>query len=215
MLTDPEWSALSRFHFEADARREAASRAARRLVIGQILKVDPKEVDFEIGPHGKPEVKEAGKGTGYSAKGSGCSGPAGRIRFSASHSGDWALIGLAREARVGVDVEAVRPMEMKAVAERFFAEEEIRELASLSEGERAAGFFALWTLKESYLKALGRGLSKPLQSFCVRLENGPALVRCTDEPGPWGLASIPFEPGYAAAVAAEGGLKRCRTYSLG
>ncbi|HZZ58817.1 MAG TPA: 4'-phosphopantetheinyl transferase superfamily protein [Opitutaceae bacterium] len=203
-LPDAEWSALARFHFPADARREAASRAARRILIGRILGREPREVAFARGPQGKPELAKTGTG----------SPGAEELQFSASHSGDWALVGLARGMRLGVDVELERPADSEDIAGRFFAEEERRELAALAGKERERAFFALWTLKESYLKGLGRGLSQPLQSFAVRLQPAPELVRCAEGAGDWRLLRLPFEPGYAAAAAAEGDLRRCRTFAL-
>lgn len=203
-LSDAEWSALDRFHFPADARREAASRAARRILIGRILGREPRQVAFARGPQGKPELAQTGAG---------CPG-AEKLQFSASHSGDWALVGLARGLRVGVDVELERAADCEEIAGRFFAAEERRELAALAENERERAFFALWTLKESYLKAVGRGLSQPLQSFAVRLQPAPELLRGAEGAGDWRLLRLPFEPGYAAAAAAEGDLRRCRTFAL-
>lgn len=88
------------------------------------------------------------------------------VHFNLSHSGSWGACALS-EAPVGVDVELVRPLRQN-VAGRFFTPTEQAFLARQSEPERA--FFRLWTRKESFIKALGKGLTLPLNSFSV-LEN--------------------------------------------
>lgn len=197
-LSDEEWQALGRFRFEADGRREAASRAARRILIGAGLRTEPRSVAFRLGPQGKPEVVFPAEP---------------KAQFSASHSGAWAVVAIALGARVGVDIELRRPLQTDDLARRFFAREEVAELEAKPAAERDAAFFTLWTLKEAYLKGLGRGLSKPLDSFAVRLQPQPELTRCSDETG-WQVAALPFDGGYAAALAAEKALQRCRTFTL-
>ena len=122
-------------------RRFAAARAGLRALLGGHLGVDPGSLVFGEGPQGKPEL---------------LGGP----HFSLSHSQDLALCALSPSRRLGVDVEALRPVaEAEAIARRWFTASEME----VYEGARAVrpdeAFFRVWTRKEAYLKALGTGLA--------------------------------------------------------
>ncbi|TMJ89380.1 MAG: 4'-phosphopantetheinyl transferase superfamily protein [Alphaproteobacteria bacterium] len=85
------------------------------------------------------------------------------IQFSLSHCRDVALIAFTRGVPVGVDVEHVRPLaDWKRIAARYLHPGERMELMALSEDERLTAFFRCWTRKEAVAKALGVGLSLPL-----------------------------------------------------
>jgi 4'-phosphopantetheinyl transferase len=97
---------------------------------------------------------------------------------------------VARGREVGVDVEAVVPMQdADAVARHFFPRGELRAYRALEPRDRALGFFTCWTRKEAYLKALGGGLQSPLSEF--------------DAPPGWSLSSFSPAPGHTAALAVE------------
>lgn len=87
------------------------------------------------------------------------------IHFNVSHSGDIVACAVSR-SDVGIDVEHHRKVNLR-VAERFFSASEYQDLMALAEPERQEFFFILWTIKESYLKAIGSGLTKNLNSFSV------------------------------------------------
>jgi 4'-phosphopantetheinyl transferase len=69
---------------------------------------------------------------------------------------------------VGIDVERIKDLNIK-IADRFFSKEEVEDLYKIKKSERLKYFFDLWTLKESYIKADGRGLNIPLNSFSFRV----------------------------------------------
>lgn len=85
------------------------------------------------------------------------------VQFNLSHSGPWGACAVSEEP-VGVDVELVRPLRQN-VAGRFFTPTEQTFLARQPNPEQA--FFRLWTRKESFLKALGKGLTLPMNRFSV------------------------------------------------
>ncbi len=205
LLAGPEEERLGRFHFAADARREAVSRAALRLLLADYLDLAPGKIAFATEAKGKPYV--AG------------SAPDRRIEFNVSHSGEWVLLAFARGRRVGIDVERWREIEAEQILRDFFLPEEVEEWRRWPEDRRPAAFFDAWTLKEAYLKGLGAGLSKPLRSFRVRLgpTEPPALTWCADDadaPQKWSLARLGVAPGYAAALAAESGIRRVASFTL-
>ena len=112
-------------------------------------------VQIENGEHGKPRLVQ----------------PKG-LSFNISHSGEWTVAAFS-DCEVGVDIQQIKPVDMR-LADRYFAAEE-RETLALSQCAQDL-FFRLWTLKESYLKALGTGLSRPLNSFTVRFSEGGVTI---------------------------------------
>lgn len=92
------------------------------------------------------------------------------IQFNISHSGQWVVAAFAEKA-VGIDVEELKEPAYR-IAERYFSKTELENLNRLTGSNKQAYFFDLWTLKESYLKLLGKGLTKSLGSFTVSGGNG-------------------------------------------
>jgi 4'-phosphopantetheinyl transferase len=111
---------------------------------------------------------------------------------------------------MGVDVEAVRSMDdADDIASRFFSPRETAQLRALPVPVRTKAFFACWTRKEAYLKALGSGLAKPLDEFDVAFAPGEAAalyVHGDDrESARWSVRELAPSPGYTGALVTEGG----------
>jgi 4'-phosphopantetheinyl transferase len=165
-------------------------------VLARYLDRAPATLRFDYGPRGKPLL------------------PGTPLSFNLSHSADRALLAVTREARLGVDIERIRPVDHERIARRFFAPAEAARLAALPERRRAAAFFAGWTRKEAFMKAVGEGLSLPLDSFEVSLDGPAVLLRAaagvaTD----WSLLELHVPEGFTAALALEGRLGRIRCYA--
>lgn len=135
-----------------------------------------------------------------------CFAPAARLLFNCSHSGDWVVCALAAAGEgieaVGIDIEQIDAQPDYAVA-RFFHSGERAWLEAAAQAGRAEAFYRLWTLKESYIKALGRGLSEPLDSFQVRFGTGGHPWVSTEGAAgciPVLLAVPDALPGHAAAL---------------
>jgi 4'-phosphopantetheinyl transferase len=167
-----------------------------RRILSRYLSAQPRELEFVYGPKGKPELS--------AVQNPDC------VRFNLSHSGNLALLAVAKRQELGVDVEFVKTdfggME---IAERFFSANEVRTLFALDAAERNAAFFACWTRKEAFIKAIGEGLSVPLDSFDVVFAPGakPALTRVDGNPGEtsrWSMYDIPARLEYKAALVIEG-----------
>ncbi|WP_171683437.1 4'-phosphopantetheinyl transferase family protein [Paenibacillus planticolens] len=90
------------------------------------------------------------------------------IHFNLSHSGNWVVFIIGEKA-VGVDAEQIKEIDISAAAS-FFSSTELQLLSSYEGHRKLECFYDLWTLKESYIKALGEGLSIPLDSFWIELE---------------------------------------------
>jgi 4'-phosphopantetheinyl transferase len=148
-------------------KRKMVSQWATREVLSWYLEVAPEEVQLELDPEGKPRLAEPVE-----------------WRFNLTHSEDWGLLAVSRE-EVGVDLEFTgRPLDCQGLARRFFSEREARSVESVSGSERVFAFFQIWTLKEAYVKATGRGLRLPLDNFCVFDEARWGLFTLTGQPLP-------------------------------
>jgi 4'-phosphopantetheinyl transferase len=128
------------------------------------------------------------------------------LRFNASNSGDLAAFAFTAGCEIGVDIEQHRALhEFQNIARRFFSPEEAAELLELPAAEKTDAFFHCWTRKEAYIKALGGGLSIPLDSFRVTLRPGVAarmvsLDGSEDAAHGWTLHSFDPAPGFAGAI---------------
>ena len=125
------------------------------------------------------------------------------IHFNITHSGEWVAVALS-SGSVGVDVEKMRKIP-EGVARRFFSEAENQWLDSAqTETERKDIFFTLWTLKESFLKAIGTGLTKSLSSFTIlKKGNNQFELEQDEETRRFKLYNFVFAEGYKLSVCAE------------
>ncbi|WP_178076012.1 4'-phosphopantetheinyl transferase family protein [Paenibacillus oralis] len=89
------------------------------------------------------------------------------LQFNISHSGNW-VVGVVDHRPIGIDVECIKPIDFE-IARRFFAATEWFQLLALEGQEKLSRFYDIWTLKESYIKAMGKGLSIPLDSFFIQI----------------------------------------------
>jgi 4'-phosphopantetheinyl transferase len=188
-----EWA--RRLRLERDRRRYTVGRLWLRWLLAVHVEGRPAEIRFRSGAQGKPALASPHD--------------TGGLRFSASYSGEVALFALARDIEVGVDVERVRAdVDVEQIAESFFASGERDALRRLAPDLRVRAFFTCWTRKEAYVKALGVGLSLPLNSFDVApgLDGGPVPEHwsISGPCGEWSLRDVEVEAGYAAAIAVEG-----------
>ncbi len=153
----------ARYRNVPDEQRKVLGELLVRAIIGKKLRLGTDKIEFTFSEKKKPLL------LGHDA-----------LHFNISHSGDWVVAAFS-EKPVGVDVEKIRKMNF-GVAQRFFSPEEVAALLALPEKKQIEYFFELWTLKESYLKALGTGLTRPLNSFSiVRDKKGHTLMENNEQ----------------------------------
>jgi 4'-phosphopantetheinyl transferase len=202
MLAPEERNRAARYHFDHLRPPFILSHGALRILLGRQLGIEPGQVQLKYGARGKPSLDD----------------PAHRVTFNMSHSGECALFALTLDCDVGVDVERIRPVrDMAAIANRFFCPEEAAELMSLEFEDRARAFFHCWTRKEAYIKAIGEGLSVPLDSFRVTfLPGSPVQFHYIRHEGAiaanWKLHNLQFLPDYAGALAYPGPSRAIRLF---
>jgi 4'-phosphopantetheinyl transferase len=174
-LMDPrERAQHQRFLFEDDRLRYLVTRAMVRTVLSRHAPVAPADWVFTVNDYGRPEL----------AAQHGMPG----LHFNISHTRGMIALAVSRQVALGIDIENIcwraAPLD---VAEHYFAPAEVAALATLPPAQRHAGFFAYWTLKESYIKARGMGLSLPLDRFHFSFP-GPARIALTVQPDAGGDA---------------------------
>ena len=156
VLSTDERERAARFVFERDRRHFIVCRGTLRVAVGEYLDMDPSAVRFTYGPLGKPALAD----------------DAG-LAFNVSHAAGFALLAFARKAPIGVDVESLnRQIDAEQLATRFFSADEANDLLTVPVSQRVEAFFNCWTRKESYIKAIGDGLTVPLDSFSVTFAPG-------------------------------------------
>lgn len=196
VLAADEAERADRFYFARDKNRFTIARAAMRDILSRYTGISASEVNFSYGPKGKPELSGSLEQP--------------EIRFNLSHSSELALLAVTRGLTVGVDIEWIKAdFATGDIAERFFSVTEVQTLRSLPADQRAKAFFSCWTRKEAYIKALGEGLSVPLDSFAVSFAPGmpAALLHVNVDPGEverWSMYNIVVRDGYKAAVVVQG-----------
>jgi 4'-phosphopantetheinyl transferase len=192
LLCPDEVARADRYKVPQPRRHFIVCRATLRQLLGTCLNCPATEIDFTYGEHGKPALQQQTA--------------APRLEFSVSHSADQALIAIAHDRPIGVDIEQIDPaVRILKLATRFFSSRESAELTNLPECDQLAGFYRGWTSKEAYLKATGCGLSFPLNKFSVSLNpHQPAkLIEVIDQPDElnrWHLTALDPLPGFAAAI---------------
>lgn len=96
------------------------------------------------------------------------------LDFNISHSGDWVVCAIS-DKTIGIDVELIKNANIN-IAKRFFTKEEFDYIVNHDEKNINEAFYRVWTLKESYLKAIGKGLTIPLNSFSINFNKEKIFV---------------------------------------
>jgi 4'-phosphopantetheinyl transferase len=153
LLSAAERAKHSQFRFERDRRQYLVTRALVRTVLSRYVAVEPQDWKFTPTAFGRPQIANENV-------------DARAVTFNIAHTRGLIVLGITRARALGVDVENVRVREACVeIADRWFAPEEVTALHELPPEQQQRRFFEYWTLKESYIKARGMGLSMPLDQF--------------------------------------------------
>jgi 4'-phosphopantetheinyl transferase len=156
LLSAQELQRMNCYRHERDRTLFLWARGLVRTVLASYLDCACHEMRFAANDFGKPVLVAEGRPT---------------LHFNLTHSRGAIALAVSGGREVGIDVEERRrPVEHLALAERFFSEPEARHLRGLHPDELPAAFFAMWTLKEAFVKGIGRGLTFPLEAFCFDME---------------------------------------------
>jgi 4'-phosphopantetheinyl transferase len=174
LLSDDERARRDRFMFERDRRDFTAAHALLRKALSCYGSLPENAWQFERNAHGKPALVSA-------------QAAATRLAFNLSHTHGIVACAVTRGRNVGIDVERTdRTIAALDIGRHYFTPAECAVLCACESDEVNARFIELWTLKEAYIKAVGGGLTIPLNSFGFVLEGISELrFSCIDAADQW------------------------------
>jgi 4'-phosphopantetheinyl transferase len=150
---------IPRFYREEDRIRGLMADILARSIIMHKTGLANHKIEFYTNHYGKPFLKNRDD-----------------LHFNLSHSGSW-VVGAVDSLPVGIDVERIQSIDLD-ISKNYFSPDEHQDL--LAKEDKFSYFFTLWSLKESYIKIIGEGLSHPLNSFSIRFL-GPKNIRIKEE----------------------------------
>lgn len=144
---------IKKYHHPEDYFRSLVADLLSRLVLCKLIGITNTEFTLKLttNANGKPYLQAA------------------PCHYNLSHSGEWVVL-IVDEMPVGIDIEQIRSIDME-IAKRFFSSAEYDKISAMPSNQQLAFFYSMWTLKEAIIKADGRGLSIPLDSFSILIEN--------------------------------------------
>jgi len=156
-LSEDEHNRAGKLKVEQKKNQFVITRGILRRLLSSSLGKEPREIMFSYEQHCKPVINDK-----FNNK---------SVEFNISHSGDYALIAMTLENKVGVDIEEINTeIDFQSLSNRFFSEMEKKELISLDRNEQLDAFYRAWVRKESFIKAIGKGVAFGLDRFSVSLE---------------------------------------------
>lgn len=191
-LFDGYLAGLSQYRQEKNEKLRF--RRDRNLSLGAGLLIDmglreygmrEKEMEYALAENGKPFFKNAPE-----------------IHFNVSHSGT-RVLAVFSDAPAGCDIEEIRDADLK-IAKRFFCSGEYEAICA-SPTDQNREFYRMWTLKESFIKCTGFGLSLALNEFCIH-RGDEITVSCARTDGDYRFRTFDEIDGYACSVCTRGEL---------
>lgn len=155
-LPAEEQQRADRFRLPSSRHQFIVGRGMLRRLLSRRLGVDPQDVPLAFAAYGKPYL-------------AGCHQP----QFNIAHTAGRVVCALASAAVIGVDIEAASRRVDLDLAARYFSAQESAWLSSLPAALQPEAFLKIWTLKESFIKAIGTGLSMPLDQFAFQQIDSP------------------------------------------
>lgn len=196
ILSEDEILRANRFYFPHHRDHFIAAHGCLRDILARYIKLPPQALKFQVSSFGKPcLIAEQG---GH------------ELTFNLSHSHELGLVAVTRREAIGIDIEYIRnELADEQVAKRFFSKQEVSRLLLLPAEKQKEAFFFCWTRKEAFIKAVGQGLSMPLDQFDVTLTPGEPAQLLATRPDPaqalqWKIYHCTPAEGYAGAVVVAG-----------
>ncbi len=160
-LLDDELARGARFYFERDRNQFVLTRSLVRSVLSRYAAIAPRDWRFGKGEFGRPYLLNP---------------DAPNIAFNLTHTHGMVVLAVSQQQPLGVDVENFLTREAPlGIARSYFSEREVKDLQALPLDAQQERFFHYWTLKESYIKAEGRGLNIPLDHFSMLIAEPGAV----------------------------------------
>jgi 4'-phosphopantetheinyl transferase len=196
VLSEEERGRADRFRYQEHRRSFIVSRGILRNLLYRYTGIRADQIQFKYNLAGKPFLAAEEM--------------VPEIHFNLSHAGNLVLYAFSWGLPVGIDVECIRPMEdMDRVAEMSFSTGEYARFQKIGKQDRLRAFYNCWTRKEAFIKAIGDGMSFPLQEFEVSLEpDRPAellsIQGSVEKANHWAMHDLKTRDGYTAALVVQG-----------
>ena len=184
LLSNLEREKAKKFINPEHSAKYIFAHARKRQVLATYCNIPAQELVFDLNGYGKPSLMH---------------GP----HFNLSHSGDIVALAVCTDCPIGVDVEKYRSFD-QGIITRFFSKYEQRALSSYSGTDLSVAFFRVWTRKEATIKALGFGLSMPLDCFDVSAGHKAKILHIDPTYGAaadWNLIHFDLSQGSCGALA--------------
>lgn len=191
-LNSEEQSRAQRYKHKKAQQQFISARGQLKYILASYLQTTPGSIRFDIGQYGKPRLAGSEIDCG--------------LVFNLSHCGSVALVAIAQDCALGVDIEHVNSRHnLESMALRCFSDEELSVWQQLPDEQKIAGFYDYWCAKEAFLKACGRGLALGMERCQVNFDQCcftrlPEKYLITD----WQLFRIDVGGDYRAFVVGNG-----------
>lgn len=194
VLSADEQARLARFQRTEPAQQFLTARILLRAALANVTKVPARDITFGYTAYGKPYVDRPDAARGRP--------------FNISHTQGIVACAIGDGCTPGVDVEAVdRDLDTGQIARGHFAPAERAAVEQGPESERRSTFFQIWTLKEAYIKAHGKGLSIPLDGFRIDTRTASPTIKLDDDASDdgrrWRLVARKIDRRHQLAIAAH------------
>lgn len=185
LLDQHEQQRAGKFTLQVIRNRYVATRGLLRMILANYLNTDPAGLQFAVGEHGKPTLCDR------------------QLYFNLSHTADNLAIVASDLEHIGIDIEQIKPRSsLKQLAERCFSATEFADWRLLPETQRQLTFYQLWTQKEAFVKAVGRGIALGLDQCEVNL-SAAQFEKVPTEYGlaqHWRIIELSLEHDFCGAV---------------
>jgi 4'-phosphopantetheinyl transferase len=189
VLSPEEHARRQRLLFPNDRRDFAAAHGLIRLVLSRYADLPPHAWRFEAAAFGKPSIIAEQAGTPP-------------LTFNLTHTRGLVACAVARGTVIGIDAEGLEARaDASEIAPHCFAPSELRQLDACGPEEYTTRFFELWTLKEAYIKAVGGGLSMPLDAFSLSFDSRHLHFAGPDDAAAWQFVLAAPAPDSRVSIA--------------
>lgn len=198
IINEDEMASIERRRTSSAQRDALITRGLIRSVLSRYVdNITPQDWCFDKGWNGKPCIAHSSPGADLA------------IEFNLSHAHNLIACAVTQSLPIGLDVEYTqRKSDTYKLAPRYFSQAEVNDLQALPYPQQALSFYDYWTLKESYIKACGDGLSIPLHHFSFDISDKKNVNISFDEarrdtPAHWHCALYDATPVHKMALSAK------------
>lgn len=192
-LSDDERQRAERFKVEQKRQQYIITRGCLRQCLSNLTGIAPKDCIFDYLKHGKPVWNKQQQYPDLS--------------FNVSHTHSLALIAISRQHSLGIDIEKIQNLkDPQPLVTRYFSPSEQIAFNRLPVADKARAFCAIWTRKEAFIKATGKGILYGLDNFDVSVDPDIQVTQIKLQKSQsiiWSAYDLPVNEGYTACLVSN------------